>query len=127
VQGNAQLVECSHQLGVDLLLLRSLLGRGEVDDVLEIYLGNVQMGPRRHLHGQPLAVGLQAEVEEPLRLALLLRYQPYDVLVQALGNELLLHLGLEAVLVLGGAYVFKYVVFLAHNQSLLFAKVGPQR
>ena len=72
------------------------------------------MRPRRHFHGQPLAVGFQTEVEEPLRLALFLRYQPYNVLVQALGDELLLHLRLKAVLVLGGAYILKYVVFLAH-------------
>ena len=85
------------------------------------------MGPRRHLHRKPLAVGLQAEVEEPLRLALLPGNQAYDVLVQPFGDKFLLHLGLEAVLVLGGAYVFKYVVFLAHGQSVLFAKVRPQR
>ena len=127
MQGNAQLVEGSHQLWVDLLFLWSLLGRGKIDDVLEIYLGNIQMGPRGHLHGQPLAVGLQAEVEEPLRLALLPGNQAYDVLVQPFGDKFLLHLGLEAVLVLGGAYVFKYVVFLAHGQSVLFAKVRPQR
>ena len=114
VQGDAELVKSGHQLGVDLLFLGSLLGRGEIDDILKIYLGNVQMGPRRSFHGQPLAVGLLAEVKEPLRLALFLRYQPYNVLVQALGNELLLHLRLKAVLVLGGAYILKYVVFLAH-------------
>ena len=114
VQGNAEFVESGHQLGVDLLLLRRFFGGREIDDVLEVYLRDVQVGPCRHLHGQPLAVGLQAEVEEPLRLALFLRYQPYNVLVQALGDELLLHLRLKAVLVLGGAYILKYVVFLAH-------------
>ena len=127
MQGNAELVKSGHQLGVDLLFLRSLLGRGEIDDILEIYLGNVQMGPCRHLHGQPLAVGFQTEVQKPLRLALLLRYQPDDVLVKPFWNEFLLHLSLETVLVLGGAYIFQYIFFLAHNQSLLIAKVGPQR
>ena len=114
MQGNAELVKSGHQLGVDLLFLGSLLGCCKIDDVLKFYLGNVKMGPRRSFHSQPLAVGLQAEFEEPLRLALFLRYQPYDVLVQPLGYELLFHLSLEAVLVLGGAYILKYVVFLAH-------------
>ena len=41
MQGNAEFVEGSHQLGVDLLFLWSLLGRGKIDDVLEIYLGNI--------------------------------------------------------------------------------------
>ncbi|MNL40442.1 hypothetical protein D3C87_1627880 [compost metagenome] len=50
-------------------------------------------------HGQPVAVRLEAELEQPFGLVLLGRDGPDDVLAQPLGQRVGLDLGDEAVLV----------------------------
>ncbi len=52
------------------------------------------------LHGQPVVVGLEPPLEQPLGLLLLLRNQPDDPLVQPRGDSFLLDSGIEAVFVL---------------------------
>ena len=63
------------------------------------------MAPGGLLHRLPLAEGVQAEIQEPGRLAFLGRDQADDILVQALGHELLLDFRNEAFLVFLGRYV----------------------
>jgi hypothetical protein len=54
------------------------------------------MAPGRDLHRLPLAEGFQAEFEKPVRLVLLVRDQADDILVQTLGDDVLIDMGLEA-------------------------------
>ena len=113
LEGNAQLLESLGQLGVDFLRpVLVLLGSGVVDDVLEVDLGQVQMGPARHLHRLPFPERVQAEFQEPVRLLLEAGDGADDVLVQALGNEFLFHVRHETFLVLpGGEFLYDLVVF----------------
>ena len=101
LKGNAQLVERFFQLGVYLPVLW-LLGQrvGIVGDGLEVDLRHMHMSPFRHRQREPVAISLQAEVEQPLGLALLLRDQPHHVLVESLGDDICVNVGGEAVLVL---------------------------
>ena len=90
-------------LGIDLVeavqhLL--LLRRRVVDDVLVVDRVVLDVLPGRLLHRQPQAIRLQAPLEQPLRLVLLLRDQPDDVLVEPLGDRLGFDVGEEAVFVL---------------------------
>ena len=100
MERNSELVESLLQLRIDLLRtvfvpLRSRI----VNDILEVYLRNVQMRPCRQRHLLPAAECLETELEHPLRLVLLCRNQAYYIFIETLGNELLLHIGHEAVLV----------------------------
>ena len=88
---NAELVERRLHLRIDfvqavqrLLLLR----RRVVDDVLVVDRVVLDVLPGRLLHRQPQAIRLQAPLEQPLRLVLLLRDQPDDVLAEPLGDRL---------------------------------------
>src|SRR5690606_14652194 len=49
----------------------------------EVDRRDLQLGPLRHRHGQPAAVGIQAPLGHPLRLVLLGRQGAHHVLVQA--------------------------------------------
>ena len=72
---NTELVESGFQLGVHLVHrgeLLFLLWRSEVDDIVEVNLGNIEVSPLRMFQREPMAVGLQAQFEQPLRLSLLL-------------------------------------------------------
>ena len=102
-QGNAQFVESLLQLRVNLLraLARLLLPRrGIITDILEVNLGHMHMAPRRSLQRQPVAVRLQAELQQPLRLTLQGRDAAHHILVQPLGDDLGINVGHKAVLVL---------------------------
>ena len=59
------------------------------------------MRPVRLGHLFPLMKGIQAEFKEPLRLFFTGRYHTHDILVQPLGDELLLHVCHKAFLVFG--------------------------
>merc|ERR1711871_987378 len=89
--GDAQLLEGPEQFRVYLveaLLLGLLLRLGVVHDVLVVD-GRVHVvAPLRLLHGQPLAVGLQAEVQHPLGLLLLCADNADRLLAQAPRNSL---------------------------------------
>mmetsp|Transcript_40814 Transcript_40814/g.103413 ORF Transcript_40814/g.103413 Transcript_40814/m.103413 type:complete len:292 (-) Transcript_40814:346-1221(-) len=99
---DAQLFECGQQLGVHLVQavqLLLLLGLGVVHHVLVVDGRVVVVAPLGLLHGQPLAVRAQAEVQQPLRLLLLGRDEAHRVLVQPLGNRHRLHRRCESILV----------------------------
>lgn len=70
------------------------------------------MPPGRFFHLLPFAEGVEPELKQPLRFLLAFGDMTYDILVQALGGELLLNVGDESFLVLLGGYVFEYFV---HN------------
>ena len=103
LQRDAQLVECLLQFRVNLLFLASLLlsRSGIVADVLIVDSGHMDMAPRRSLQGQPVAVGFQAEFQQPLGLTLQGGDAAHHILVKSLGDDLGLNVGHKAVLVLG--------------------------
>ena len=118
MKGNAQFLECLGQLGIDLLRpVTVLLGSRIIDNILEINFRDIQMGPVRNLHLLPFAEGVKPEVQKPLRFILLRRNQPYDILIQAFRDELLLHIRHEPMLILLAGDIFKYILFfiLVHN------------
>ena len=86
-QRNAELLVGLEELRVDVVeRLRPVLprlGRRVVDDRLVVDRRVVDVLPGRLLHREPVAVGLQAPLEQPLRLVLLGGDQPDDVFVQA--------------------------------------------
>ena len=106
---DAEFLVGAQQFGVDLVqALRSffLLGRRVVDDVLVVDVRVVNLRPalarlpsRWIVHLQPVPVGLQAPLEQPLRLVLLGGDESNDVLIQARGRRVLLDVGHEPVLV----------------------------
>jgi hypothetical protein len=87
IDGNAKFLEGADQLGVHLVhalvLGRLLLGGGIVDDLLEIGLLVMDIGPGGFCQGQPVAIGLEAELQEPLWFAFLGADEPDGVLGQA--------------------------------------------
>ncbi len=123
LQRNAQLVERAPQLGIDLVHRArtfGLLGRGVVDHVLEIYFGNVEMGPRGGRQRQPVAVSLQTGLGHPLRLALLRGNEPHDLLAQPLTDGFGLDRRGEAVAVLAVAELLQYLfLFFCHTRELV--------
>ena len=122
LEGDAQLLEGFGQFRVDLLRTVLVLpGGGVVDDVLEVDLGQVQMGPPGHFHPLPLAERVQAEFQQPLRLLLEPGNRADDVLVQALGNKILFHVRHEAFLVFpAGEFLYDLFVF-CHKKTAVFA------
>ncbi len=110
VERYSQLVESLFELGVNLLrTVAVLLRRGIVYNVLKVNLGDVQMPPFRRRHPLPFAEGVETEVQQPPRLLLLRGNKAYDVLVQALGDELLLKIRHEAVFIFLPGDVFDYI------------------
>ena len=77
------------------------------------------MAPLGHLHLLPFPEGIQAELQKPVRFLLQGRDGTYDVLVQALWNELLVDVRHESLLVLLRGYPFDYLVFF----SLIHRKI----
>ena len=100
LQGDAKLVEGLLQLRVDLFVLRFLCQRiGIIGYCLEVDRWHMDVPPRRNGQGLPITVGLQTKVEQPLRLAFLLGYEPYNILVQTLGNDLSVNICRKAVFI----------------------------
>ena len=103
VDGYAQLFKGAFQLRVHLVhggvLGDLLLGGAVVDDALEVGPGVSHIGPVGLRQGQPVAVGLQAEVEQPLGFTLLGRDEPDRVLVQSGRSAVRFDVRHEAVLV----------------------------
>ena len=86
---DAELLEGAQNLGIGVLQgvqQGFLLGRGVVADRLEVDGLVVHVGPRRLLHGEEVAVRLQAPVEQPLGLVLLGGDGADRVLVEADGK-----------------------------------------
>ena len=61
----------------------------------------MHVAPGGSLQRQPVAVGLQAELQQPLGLTLQGRDAAHHILVKSLGDDLGLNVGHKAVLVLG--------------------------
>ena len=71
------------------------------------------MSPVGHLHLLPFAECVQAEVQQPLRLAFPLGYHPDNVFVQAFGYKVLVHVRDEAFLIFFLRYVLeKFLLFI---------------
>ena len=97
---NAELVEGLHQRGVDgVRPIFGALGRGPVDDVLEIDARQLDMPPVRRAHPLPFAERVEPELQQPLRLPLLGGDQPDNVFAESLGRIFLGDFGHEAFLV----------------------------
>ena len=100
---NAQLLVGLQQLRIDFVqalgpvLFR--LRRRIINDVLVVDRGIVYVGPRRLGHGLPVTVGLQAPLEQPLRLLLLGGNQADDVFTQAAGDGIGFDVGDEPPLI----------------------------
>ena len=58
------------------------------------------MSPLRLLHREPVAECLQAELQQPVGFALLLRDEPNHILVESHRDYLSMHIGGEAELIL---------------------------
>ncbi len=104
-QGDTQLIEGFYQLWVYFIhaLRRVFLLRQRISIVgnsLIIYLRNTEMCPCRHLHRQPVTICFQTELQQPFRLVLLRRDQPYNIFIQPTLNDFRMYIGGEAVLVL---------------------------
>ena len=112
------LVQWHAEFGVGLQQLRIhflqalravLLGlrRGVVRDRLVVDRRVAGVRPVRLRQGEPVAQGLQAPLQQEVRLTLLARNQPHDVLVQARGDGLGLDVRDKAVLVLAADQLFE--------------------
>ena len=100
---DTELVEHGPKLGVDLVeagQLRLRLWGRVVDDVLVVDRPVVDVLPVRLLQREPVPVGTQTPFEQPVRLALLGRDQPDDVLAQTLRNRVGVQIGRETVPIL---------------------------
>ena len=100
----AQLVKGLHHLRVYLVealgALFLLCRVGIVRYGLIVNLGNVEMCPPGHLQSQPVVIGLQTKVKQPLGLALLCRDEAHHLFTEPHGNHLGIHIGSEAIFVL---------------------------
>ena len=102
-QRNAETLIGAQQLRIHLIeALRAFgaLRRRIIIQVLEVDLRIVELRPGRLGHRAPAAIGLQPPFEHPRGLALLLRNEADDILVQPLRRFDALDLRLEPVLVL---------------------------
>ena len=102
LQGDAELCVGGQKVRIDLVQAGGAilgLGRGVVVGVLVVDRRELDLGPGRLLQGQPALERLQPPLQHPFRLVLLGRDEADDVGVQALGRELLVDVGDEAVLV----------------------------
>ena len=101
-QRNAELVEGFQQLGIHLIeagLLLLLLGSCVINDVLIIDLGITKGSPIGLLEGEPVAKGLEPELQQKVRLFFLGRDQANDLFTETFGDLVGLDLGDKAVLV----------------------------
>ena len=97
----AELVECLHELRVYLLLLILLLCQrvGIIRDCLVVDLRQVHMSPCGLLERLPVAERLKAELEHPVGLALLLRDQSHNILVETFLYDVGVHVCGEAIFI----------------------------
>src|SRR6266566_1593944 len=117
-----ELLEGLDQFRIDLVErveLGPLLGGGVVTDRLIVDRPVLHVGPVRLAHLEPVAVGLQAPLQHPFRLALFGRDQPDDVLVQTGRHDLGFDVGDEAVLV----RLLDVGCYTGHGASKLFADI----
>ena len=112
-EGYAELVEGLLELGVYLVVL-GLLGErvGIVGDGLVVYLRQMHVAPRGLGLGEPVAECLQAEVEQPLGLSLLLRDKAHHILVESLIDNICMHIGGKPELVLLVGHLSYKLIFL---------------
>ena len=111
LEGDAELLVHRFDLRVHFVVVRGLLLRCRVVvGILVVDRAVVDVRPLRLLHREPVTVGTEPPLEEPLRFVLLLGDVSHDVLAEALRGELLLDVRDEAVLVLalGGDLLFKF-------------------
>ena len=95
-QRNAEFVEGVEKLGVDLFERFGpffLHRRCVIAYCLEVDFGYVKMGPVGRGEREPVAVGLQAEFEQPVGLSFAGGDKPYHVLVETLGDDLRVDVG----------------------------------
>ena len=106
---NAQFIEGFFEFRVDFGGAVFVFYRGGiVDYVLKVdFRQTAEVAPAGRRHALPFMEGVQAEVQQPLRLVLLCRDEPYGVLREAFGNELLPDLGFKPFAVFPGGYVFQ--------------------
>lgn len=72
------------------------------------------MLPTGALHLVPLAVGLEAELEQPVRLAFFVRYQPYHLLAKTRRDDVAVDIAVESVfIVIAGGYAVEQFVILS--------------
>ena len=72
---------------------------------------HVQMTPFRHFHLLPLAESVQAEVKQPLWFTFPFGNHAHDVLVQAIRNKVLIHIGDESFFIFFLRYILKKFLF----------------
>ena len=102
-QRDTQLVEHGPNLGVDLVQAGQLRLRFRgrvVDDVLIVDRPVVDVLPPRLLQRDPVPVGPQTPLDQPVRLPLLRRDQPNDILAQPLRNPVGVQVGRKTIPVL---------------------------
>src|SRR5690606_127521 len=113
VQRYAQLLVGVQQLLwylVQRLVLRAL-GRGVVAQRLQVDRADLQLGPVRLLHGQEVAIGIQAPLRHPFRLFLLGGKRADDILVQARSERFGFDIGDEAGVVLAAQLFVDFAVW----------------
>ena len=77
------------------------------------------MGPVRHGHLQPFAVGAQTEVQQPLRLVLEGRKLADYVFIEALLKQMLFDLRLESFGIFLPGEVLYYLLIFTHRGAKL--------
>lgn len=99
---DAEFVEGFHQFGVYLFaaFLLLFLGRvGIIRDGLIVDLWQVDVSPFGLLQCEPIAIGLQAEVEQPFWFAFLRGDETNDIFIEASLDDFRMDIGGEAVFV----------------------------
>ena len=117
---NAEFVEGTFEFGVYLIHRPELLlglGCCVVDDILKVDFGDVEMGPRRHLHRQPVTIGFQALFEHPLGLPFLRGDSADDLLAESALDKLGLDIGRKTVLILAVGQTLQYIFFVLFCHS----------
>ncbi len=119
VQRHTELRVRLQQLRIDVRQALGTIGVGLRGGVVRdplIVDGRIPcMGPVRFAQREPVTQGLQPPLQQEIRLALLARDQPYDVLIQARGHGFGLDIGDKAVLVLAADQLFQIGGRLSHG------------
>ena len=125
---DAEFVEGLHQFGVYLFaaFLLLFLGRvGIIRDGLIVDLWQVDVSPFGLLQCEPIAIGLQAEVEQPFWFAFLRGDETNDIFIEASLDDFRMDIGGEAVFVFFVGHLTHELIFLALFGAvvILFHKV----
>ena len=123
-QGDAQLIEGLHQLGVyfsGISGISGISGRGIgiVADILIVYLRHLQVTPSGSLQRLPVAERLQSKLQQPLGFPLLPGDQSHHILRESFIYHLGLYIGSEAVLVLLLRHLSHKLILFFHSSFLL--------